>query len=179
MNRNEIAEHFFQIGLPLIGAAIKSNQYENFSKILSLVVTDKTTISLEEILKQTKSNDEVFSKMKSFESDFKNNILKYIFDTTDVKDSRNTKHKFTFGIAFFILFSFVVSMIFVLYGSWLLLSGTSLTQDPAAIAAVSGLVGAIVGYLSQNASTVVNYIFGSSHSSVEKTDMLKDMKAPD
>jgi len=45
-------------------------------------------------------------------------------------------------------------------------------KDVSVVAAVSGLVGAVVGYVAANAQTVVNFIYGGSLGSEKKTDAM-------
>lgn len=75
-------------------------------------------------------------------------------------------------IAAVILATFAVIMGAVLYGCWAILSGGITIKDVSVVAAISGLVGAVVGYVAANAQTVVNFIFGGSLGSEKKTDAL-------
>jgi hypothetical protein len=69
-----------------------------------------------------------------------------------------------YDVALFILGSFLIAMIAVLWGCWELISGSvKITAEMAGMfAAVTGLVGAIVGYFASNAQTVINFMFGGS-----------------
>jgi hypothetical protein len=57
---------------------------------------------------------------------------------------------------------FLIIMLVVLFGCWLVLGGGIKNSDIGAVAAVSGLVGTIVGAAGANASTALSTIFGSS-----------------
>jgi hypothetical protein len=61
----------------------------------------------------------------------------------------------------------------VLYGCWLILQGGITIKDVAAVAAISGLVGSIVGYVAANAQTVINYIYGGSLGTQKHADSLE------
>jgi len=82
----------------------------------------------------------------------------------DVKDARknNSGNEQLWIIAWLILITFAIGMGFVLYGCYALLIGGITINDVAVVAAVSGLVGSIVGYLAANAQTVINFLFGGS-----------------
>ena len=87
---------------------------------------------------------------------------------------RNSGKDAVWWLALLILITFAVLMSVVLYGCYLLLSGGMPIKDPSVVAAVSGLIGAVVGYVASNAQTVVNFIFGGSLGSQKKTDALAD-----
>lgn len=92
----------------------------------------------------------------------------------DVADARknNSGRDAVWWIAVAILGTFAVIMATVLYGCWTLLQGGITIKDVSVVAAVSGLVGSIVGYVAANAQTVVNFIYGGSLGSEKKTDAL-------
>ena len=92
----------------------------------------------------------------------------------DRKDARkaNSSRDAVWWIAVVILTTFAVMMGTVLYGCWLLLQGGITIKDVSVVAAVSGLVGSVVGYVAANAQTVVNFIYGGSLGSEKKTDAL-------
>jgi hypothetical protein len=75
-------------------------------------------------------------------------------------------------IAAAILGTFALIMAAVLWGCFALITGGMPVKDASVVAAVSGLVGAVVGYVAANAQTVVNFIFGGSLGSEKKTDAL-------
>ncbi len=82
----------------------------------------------------------------------------------DVKDARknNSGNDQLWVIAWLVLITFAGGMGAVLYGCYALLTGGITIKDVAVVAAVSGLVGSIVGYLAANAQTVINFLFGGS-----------------
>lgn len=92
----------------------------------------------------------------------------------DRKDARkaNSNRDAVWWIAVVILATFAVMMGAVLYGCWVLLQGGITIKDVSVVAAISGLVGSVVGYVAANAQTVVNFIYGGSLGSEKKTDAL-------
>lgn len=97
-------------------------------------------------------------------------------DAADVKSARdsNSGKDATWWIAIVILLTFAFIMGAVLWGCWTLLQGGISIKDVSVVAAVSGLVGAVVGYVAANAQTVVNFIFGGSLGSRKTTAALSD-----
>jgi hypothetical protein len=95
-------------------------------------------------------------------------------EVDDRKDARksNSARDEAWWIAFGILGTFAVIMGCVLYGCWQLLAGGIVIKDVSVVAAISGLVGSVVGYVAANAQTVVNFIFGGSLGSEKKTDAM-------
>lgn len=65
-------------------------------------------------------------------------------------------------VTYLVLAIFLIIMLVVLFGCWLVLGGGIKNSDIGAVAAVSGLVGTIVGAAGANASTALSTIFGSS-----------------
>lgn len=82
----------------------------------------------------------------------------------DVKDARahNSDNKQLWVIAWLVLITFALAMGAVLYGCFELLTGGITIKDVAVVAAVSGLIGSIVGYIAANAQTVINFLYGGS-----------------
>jgi hypothetical protein len=94
-----------------------------------------------------------------------------IEDRMDARKS-NAGRKEVWDIAVVILVTFAVMMGVVLYGCWMILQGGISIKDVSVVAAISGLVGSVVGYVAANAQTVVNFIYGGSLGSEKKTDAL-------
>jgi len=94
-----------------------------------------------------------------------------IEDRMDARKS-NSGRKEVWDIAVVILATFAVMMGLVLYGCWMILQGGISIKDVSVVAAISGLVGSVVGYVAANAQTVVNFIYGGSLGSEKKTDAL-------
>ena len=95
-------------------------------------------------------------------------------EATDREDARknNSEKDATWWLAASILLTFALIMAAVLYGCWSILSGGITIKDVSVVAAISGLVGAVVGYVAANAQTVVNFVFGGSLGSNKHTDAL-------
>lgn len=92
-------------------------------------------------------------------------------DRKDARKTNSTRGE-VWWIAAAVLVTFAAIMAAVLYGSWQLLQGGITIKDVSTVAAISGLVGSVVGYVAANAQTVVNFIFGGSLGSDKKTDAL-------
>ena len=75
-------------------------------------------------------------------------------------------------IASAVLMTFSIIMGAVLFGCYLLVARGVRIDDAPLLAAVSGLVGSVVGYVAANAQTVINFVFGGSLGSQRKTDAL-------
>ena len=94
-----------------------------------------------------------------------------IADRMDARKN-NSGRDSVWSLAYIILGTFAVIMAAVLWGCWSILQGGITIKDVAVVAAISGLVGAIVGYVAANAQTVVNFIYGGSLGSERKTDAM-------
>ena len=92
---------------------------------------------------------------------------------TDVQDARKYRDEKVFKLGIVILVSFAGVMGLSLYGLYKIVSGT-VSVDANLLAAVIGLVGAIIGYFAANAQQVVSYFFGSSAGSAQKSDNISD-----
>ena len=110
--------------------------------------------------------------IQKFNLDFEAAQTKAVID--DRMDARksNAGRKEVWDIAVVILATFAVMMGVVLYGCWTILQGGITIKDVSVVAAISGLVGSVVGYVAANAQTVVNFIYGGSLGSEKKTDAL-------
>ncbi len=95
-------------------------------------------------------------------------------DNTIDARKNNSGRDAAWSIAVVILATFALIMGAVLWGCWLLLQGGITIKDVSVVAAISGLVGSIVGYVAANAQTVVNFIYGGSLGSESKTAALSD-----
>lgn len=91
----------------------------------------------------------------------------------DVQDARKYRDEKVFRLGLMILLSFAMVMGLSLYGLYKVVSGT-VTVNSEVLAAVIGLVGAIIGYFAANAQQVVSYFFGSSAGSTQKSDNITD-----
>ena len=105
-------------------------------------------------------------------ADFQTAQMKIEADDRASARTSTAQREATWWIAVFILGTFALIMGAVLYGCWLILQGGITIKDVAVVAAISGLVGSIVGYVAANAQTVVNYIYGGSLGSQKNADAL-------
>ena len=94
-----------------------------------------------------------------------------IADRMDARKN-NSSRESVWSLAYVVLSTFALIMAAVLYGCWAILQGGITVKDVSAVAAISGLVGAVVGYVAANAQTVVNFIYGGSLGSEKKTDAM-------
>lgn len=98
----------------------------------------------------------------------------FVTEVEDRKDARrsHSDHPAVWWIAVIILVTFALCMGAVLYGSWQILQGGITIKDVAVVAAISGLIGSVVGYVAANAQTVINFIFGGSLGSRTRSDQM-------
>lgn len=80
-----------------------------------------------------------------------------------------------FWMGLIILFIFFVVIAGVLFGAFQILTGGFQIKDPSVVAAVMGLIGTVLGYVSAIVQQVANYFFGSSKSSADKTEAMAEM----
>lgn len=92
-------------------------------------------------------------------------------DRADARKNNSTRDA-AWWIASLILLTFAAMMAAVLYGCWQLLQGGITIKDVSTVAAISGLVGSVVGYVAANAQTVVNFIYGGSADSTKHADAM-------
>jgi hypothetical protein len=81
-----------------------------------------------------------------------------------------------FWMGMIILFIFFSVITGVLYGAFQILTGGFQIKDPSVVAAVMGLIGTVLGYVSAIVQQVANYFFGSSKSSADKTTEMANMR---
>ncbi len=77
-----------------------------------------------------------------------------------------------YNLALCILVTFGIVMGGVLWGSYALLTGGLPLKEVPVVAAVSGLVGSVVGYAAANAQTVINFLYGGSIGSSRNIDAM-------
>jgi len=168
---------------PFAGTAISSLEsacgltpgsgQEAITKVLSTSMTPEITAS---IRAQDQKHAETMQQQEidivKVNNDFETAQMLAVID--DRKDARkqNSQRDAVWYIAIVILLTFAVMMGLVLYGCWMILQGGITIKDVSVVAAISGLVGSVVGYIAANAQTVVNFIYGGSLGSEKKTDAL-------
>lgn len=77
-------------------------------------------------------------------------------------------------LGFLVLTVFGIVCSCALYASYALLTGGMQIEDSGVIAAVFGLIGTILGYVSAKADQVISYFFGSTKDSRKKTEVMAD-----
>lgn len=97
----------------------------------------------------------------------------FIEDTADAR-SKHAGDRGVFWLGIAVLATFAFTMSGCLYGAYQILTGGITIKDVAAVAAVSGFVGSIVGYIAANAQQVIGYFFGSSKGSTDKGNAMAD-----
>lgn len=92
----------------------------------------------------------------------------------DVQDARahSAADKNVFRLGGVVLLIFLVIIAIVLYGAGQMLTGKLAGTSPDLLATVTGLVGTIIGMVGNNALQVINFYFGSSKGSADKTNAL-------
>lgn len=100
-------------------------------------------------------------------------VQTYVQDTADAR-SKNAANDKVFWLGVAVLFTFGLVMCLCLYGAYSIMTGGITIKDVAVVAAVSGFVGTVVGYVAANAQQVVAYFFGSSKGSQDKTTAMAD-----
>lgn len=100
-------------------------------------------------------------------------VKTYVGDTSNAR-TVNAGDRGVFWLGIAVLVIFALTMGASLYGSFLILTGGITIKDVAVVAAVSGFVGSIVGYVAANAQQVIAYFFGSSKGSQDKTNAMAD-----
>lgn len=97
----------------------------------------------------------------------------FVADTADAR-AKHAGDRSVFWLGIAVLITFAVTMGAALYGSYRILTGGITIKDVATVAAVSGFVGSIVGYVAANAQQVIGYFFGSSKGSNDKGNAMAD-----
>lgn len=92
----------------------------------------------------------------------------------DVQSARmahaDNDNVFRLGITILGIFAGIMGA--VLWASFQVLTGGIIIRDIGTVAMVSGLIGTVVGYVASNAQQVVNYFYGSSKGSSDKTESM-------
>lgn len=161
-----------KIGLPLLGAVLPIPGGAAIGMALASHIGSPSSDPAD-ILATLTQTAESLQKAHEFELTHQATMLKLKLDAdqdsyaTEVDDRKDARAKFAEnakpdGIAVLVLATFALTMAIVLYGCWSILSGGITIKDVAVVAAISGLVGSIVGYFAANAQTVLNFRYGGS-----------------
>ena len=162
------------LGGPLAGSAISalSNLFlgkpdGTESEVSSAVLTGLTPEKIVEMQKVDLEHKEAMAKL-GFDYAQLNQTkeLAYISDTADARKYKDDK---VFWLGVIILGMFAATMGISLVGVYKILSGGITIADVSVVAALSGFIGSIIGYVSANAQQVVSYFYGSSAGSAQKT----------
>ncbi|PJB10752.1 MAG: hypothetical protein CO120_03220 [Gammaproteobacteria bacterium CG_4_9_14_3_um_filter_38_9] len=167
------------LGGPLAGTAVAalSNIFfgtgdKSEAEVQQAVLTGLTPEKIVEMRKIDKEHEATMAKIGfDYAKLSTSQELAYVDDT---KDARKYKDDKTFWLGVVILLVFALTMSMSLYGSYQILQGGITVKDVSIVAAVSGFIGSIIGYISANAQQVVSYFYGSSSGSKQKTDAMTD-----
>lgn len=160
------------LGGPLAGSAVA---------VISEAITGNpsaTAGDLEAAISTGKLTPEAHAALVAAENEFKLKMRAFDLDAEkatlgDIQDARraNAANRDVFYLGVAVLVGFVCVCGLAVFGAYLLLFGT-LKADAGTVAAVFTFVGGTVGYTASNAQSVVNFYFGSSKGSADKTDAL-------
>ena len=165
------------LGGPLAGTAISAlsnvflgNPDGNESEVSAAVLAGLTPDKIVEMKKIDLEHQETMAKLGfDFEKLNQETELAYVSDTADARKYKDN-NVFWLGVVILSLFGVVMGM--SLYGTYGVITGGIPIKDVSVVAAISGFVGTIIGYVASNAQQVVSYFYGSSAGSVRKTDAM-------
>lgn len=172
MDLKTLGAEIAKIGLPLLGAALPIPGGMALGAALASTIGSPSA-QPEDILATLTGNAQALAQAKQFELTHQETMLKLTLDAqtaqyqAEVSDRQDARSKLAsngalWWIAALVLVTFAIIMSAVLAGSWKLLEGGITIKDVSVVAAISGLVGSIVGYVAANAQTVINFLFGGS-----------------
>lgn len=184
MDLKTLGTEVAKIGLPLLGAALPIPGGMALGAALASQIGAPSD-DPNDILATLTGNAQALATAKQFELTHQETMLKLTLDAqtaqfqSEVSDRQDARSKLAskdalWWIAGAVLLTFAIVMITVLYGSWTLLSGGITIKDVSVVAAISGLVGSIVGYVAANAQTVINFLFGGSMGNEKNSAALAD-----
>jgi hypothetical protein len=184
MDLKTLGTEIAKIGLPLLGAALPIPGGMALGAALASTIGAPST-QPEDILATLTGNAQALAQAKQFELTHQETMLKITMDAqtaqfqAEVSDRQDARSKLAsngalWWIAALVLVTFAVIMAAVLAGSWSLLEGGITIKDVSVVAAISGLVGSIVGYVAANAQTVINFLFGGSMGNEKNSAALAD-----
>mgnify|MGYP000114253267 CR=1 FL=1 len=168
------------LGGPMAGTAVTAlskiffsgDESKSEAEVSQAVLSELTPDKIVEIKKIDNEHEQFMAKIGfDYAKLNQETEVAYINDT---QDARKYKDDNTFFLGIAILIMFALTMFASLYGAYQLLIGGLKLADASIVAAVSGFIGSIVGYVAANAQQVVSYFYGSSAGSKQKTDALAD-----
>jgi len=172
MDITGIAKAIAKLGLPLLGAALPIPGGAAIGAALASCIGASSS-DPQDILTKLTEDSAAVEKAHEFELTHQAAMLKLTLDAqsaqfqSEVDDREDARSKLAsnawlWRVAMTVMLTFAAVMTAVLYGSWMLLEGGITIKDVSVVAAISGLVGAVVGYVAANAQTVINFLFGGS-----------------
>ena len=127
-------------------------------------IVEMKRIDKEHELKMTQLNIDLVALNQTLE-------IAYVDDT---KDARKYQSNNTFWLGIAILMLFSITMAMSLYGAYQILLGGITIKDVSVVAAISGFIGSIIGYIASSAQQVIGFFYGSSAGSKQKSDAMGD-----
>lgn len=184
MDLKTLGVEIAKLGLPLLGAALPIPGGMALGAALASTI-GAPSAQPEDILATLTGNAQALAQAKQFELTHQETMLKIAMDAqtaqfqAEVSDRQDARSKLAangalWWIAALVLVTFAIIMAAVLAGSWTLLAGGITIKDVSVVAAISGLVGSIVGYVAANAQTVINFLFGGSMGSEKNSAALAE-----
>ena len=161
----ELAKGNFQGHRELLGNPDATES--EVQKAVEAGLPPETVVKLAEIDQQVKAQMQAANfDLKKLEAQTEQAYL------ADVENARKAHagNRGTFYMGVAILLTFFVLMSLVLAFCFRILTKGIQIPDPGTVAVVFTLIGTIVGYVAANAQTVVNFEFGSSRGSAQKSD---------
>jgi len=169
------------VGGPLVGTAVK---------LLSGAIFGRDDATQDEVQAAVESGlpAEVIVKIKELDTTFKLQMAQigvdlerlglekekvFVEDTNNARTAAAGNHSIHY-LGVWILATFALVTVLVLYGCFQMLTGGIPIKDPSVVAAVFSLLGSVVGYIAANAQQVVSFNFGSSRGSEAKTTAMTD-----
>lgn len=172
MDFKAIGKALAKLGLPLLGAALPIPGGMAIGAALASQIGCDSA-DPEDILAKLTTDPNALLQAKQFEMTHQETMMRMTLDSqiagfrAEVDDRKDARDKLgsntaLWWVAVLILGTFAAVMSGVLYGSWTILQGGISIKDVSVVAAISGLVGSIVGYVAANAQTVINFLYGGS-----------------
>lgn len=156
----------------------RNNEAEIASKVASIATELTGTADIDQAAAVINSDPNLALQFKSALLAQQTELANLAFSreklyVEDVQDARKYRDDRVFGLGAVILLSFAFAVSLVLWGGYeVLIVGVAV--DPGMFAAITGFIGTLLGYVAASAQSVVNYFFGSSSGSTQKTDAIAD-----
>lgn len=160
------------VAVGALGKAILGNENVSESEIESAILTG---LSPEAIVRMREADNSFLLESKRIaleerKTEYQNDQA-YLSDTQDARKNFSGKEE-VFWIGIIILIGFGVITAALTIGCWALLTGGLGAIDASTVGLVFGFLGTILGYVASNAQQVINYWFGTSKGSKDKTDAM-------